>query len=126
MLKSSLDRQTKVLTIDNTEPGIQFEMPLTQDSFAVNGVPLLVCRASEMAILGILERSLESIQSEFLGVRSFLFQMYSTQTHRITHITILDKVHTGVSMTHLFPKSPSLVYSIDGACVEKLVDFVLN
>jgi len=79
-----------------------------------------------MAILGILERSLESIQSEFLGVRSFLFQMYSTQTHRITHITILDKVHTGVSMTHLFPKSPSLVYSIDGACVEKLVDFVLN
>jgi hypothetical protein len=40
VLKTLLEKQTKALAIDNTKPGIQFEIP--QNSFAVHGVPL--CR----------------------------------------------------------------------------------
>ena len=40
VLKTSLEKQTKAITIDITKPGIQFEIPT--NSFAVQVVPL--CR----------------------------------------------------------------------------------
>jgi hypothetical protein len=57
------------------------------------------CRYVEMGILGILEKPKTSMHCGFLGMRSLLLQIWSILVLCTIHITILGRVHSGVSMT---------------------------
>jgi hypothetical protein len=118
-LKSSLEKQTKALTIDDTKPGIQFEMPLTQDSFAVNGVPL--CRDGNSWNL----RKAVGVDSVWIPWNKIILTpdiLDPNSSHNPFHYLGQSPYRREYDSSF----SSSLVYSIDGTCVEKLVDFVLN
>jgi len=55
------ERHTKAITVDNTKPGIQFEIQI--DTFVAQGVPL--CRDGKV---GILEKLVEANMSGLLSI----------------------------------------------------------
>jgi len=117
VLKTLLEKQIKAVTIDNTKPGIQFEIP--QNSYAVHGVPL--CRDGNTWDFrrAVNEHAVWIPWDEIIVTPEMVNPSSSFNPYNYLGQRPYRREYDDTS-------SSSLVYSIDKLYAEKLVEFAFN